>query len=151
MMFRYIKTPVRSKQPKKSTAVFDYVRAITPVSRSATIENYCDLVTLSLGVPGIKASGLKVHLVDDRLLTISGLRAYGGRTRCFMRHFLLDERIVDSSKLLANLSNGVLVVVAPKISHVEQNKVRNDSVQKSHDEEEEEKKKDKSSMEIEEE
>lgn len=76
-----------------------------------------DKVQLSIDIPGVQASGLDIE-VDDRVLSISGSRSihtgHGVRTVEYSRRFRLDETI-DSERVAANLSDGVLVLTAPRI------------------------------------
>jgi HSP20 family protein len=71
---------------------------------------------LSLDVPGIKASDLKVN-IENQVLTISGNRTVTRENLTsnwrFSRQFAL-EATVDTSNLTANLVDGVLTVSAPK-------------------------------------
>ena len=73
---------------------------------------------LSIDVPGITAEDMKVDLLQDgRLLHLSGGRKVEkegtvSETR-FDKRFTIDET-VDTSKITANLADGVLVVSAPK-------------------------------------
>jgi HSP20 family protein len=75
-------------------------------------------VQLSLDLPGVKASDLKIN-VENQVLTISGNRTFarGNHTSSvgFSRQFALDAT-VDASNLTANLADGVLTVSAPKIA-----------------------------------
>jgi HSP20 family protein len=73
---------------------------------------------LSIDVPGVKAEDMKVDLLQDgRLLHLSGGRKVekgGSVTETkFDKSFTIDET-VDTSKITANLADGVLVVSAPK-------------------------------------
>lgn len=76
-----------------------------------------DKVQLSIDFPGVKVSDLKVR-IEERVLSISGRRMVptdqGVREVEHHRKFRLDERI-DSTNITANLSDGVLVVTAPKL------------------------------------
>merc|ERR1712137_915609 len=80
----------------------------------ASFQNDEDKVTLTLDVPGVKSADLKVEVVNG-FLTVSGSRKQqnGRASFQFNRKFGLDEQ-VDTRNLKANLSNGVLVVTAPK-------------------------------------
>jgi HSP20 family molecular chaperone IbpA len=73
---------------------------------------------LSIDVPGVKAADMKVDLEKDgRVLHLSGGRKVekeGSVTETrFDKRFLIAEN-VDTSKIAANLADGVLVVTAPK-------------------------------------
>ena len=83
----------------------------------AHINEHEDKVELSLDVPGIKASDLTVN-VENRVLTITGIRTVSRCNRSskwqLSRQFALDTS-VDTDNLSANLADGVLTILAPKI------------------------------------
>lgn len=90
----------------------------TTVSVASTAHhlNECDQeVKLSIDVPGVRAKDLVVE-VDDGVLRVSGERKIGvGKTRTvFERSFRMDQSTIDTSRVTANLSAGVLVVTVPK-------------------------------------
>ncbi|KAI2496163.1 Hsp20/alpha crystallin family [Fragilaria crotonensis] len=76
-----------------------------------------DKVQLSIDLPGVKASALKVQ-VEDKILSVSASRdihtEYGLREVEYHRRFRLDDSI-DSQRATANLAEGVLILTAPKI------------------------------------
>jgi len=77
-----------------------------------------DKVYISMDVPGIQKKDLTVSL-EDNLLTVEGTRHLflsGGasKTQKFQKQFTLKPGMMDTSRLSANLSNGVLVVKAWK-------------------------------------
>jgi HSP20 family molecular chaperone IbpA len=75
-----------------------------------------DKVQLSMDLPGVKASDLKIQ-VENHTLAVSANRNVhtnkgGVRKVHYVRKFRLNN-IIDADKLTANLSNGVLVLTAP--------------------------------------
>jgi len=74
---------------------------------------------ISLDVPGVKSSDLSVT-TDNKSIHISGSRRVKGtggeivKKSKFAKSFPVDAETVDLSQLKANLSDGVLVVSAPK-------------------------------------
>ena len=89
---------------------------------STSIENDEKELRLSLDLPGVKASDLKID-VDKNILQISGYRQHSSssqgqairKRRRISYSVQLDDGI-DVAKIKANLSDGVLVVSAPKQS-----------------------------------
>mmetsp|Transcript_4549 Transcript_4549/g.6734 ORF Transcript_4549/g.6734 Transcript_4549/m.6734 type:complete len:223 (-) Transcript_4549:727-1395(-) len=74
---------------------------------------------VAVDVPGVKASDMKIHLEQDgRVLRLTGERKIqDGNWKSEMRFekaFLLDKKI-QSDKITANLSDGVVVITAPKV------------------------------------
>lgn len=82
------------------------------------LTNTAEKFEIAIDVPGVKPEDINVSLENDgKILTLSGTREtrkegyqYSNR---FSQSFSLD-RTVDAEKLTANLSNGVLVISAPK-------------------------------------
>merc|ERR1712137_1074695 len=72
-----------------------------------------DHIALTLDIPGVKAQDFKIR-IEDGYLTVSGSRD----DMKFSRRYSLNDT-VDTSKVEANLSNGVLVVKAPKVAKPE--------------------------------
>lgn len=73
---------------------------------------------ISLDVPGVKASDIKVDLEEDgKVLSLNGHRSISREgdmySSSFSRRFYLDPSL-DTNNLTANLQNGVLTVTAPK-------------------------------------
>eukprot|EP00590_Aulacoseira_subarctica_P007162 CAMPEP_0172426106 /NCGR_PEP_ID=MMETSP1064-20121228/35793_1 /TAXON_ID=202472 /ORGANISM="Aulacoseira subarctica , Strain CCAP 1002/5" /LENGTH=186 /DNA_ID=CAMNT_0013169493 /DNA_START=148 /DNA_END=708 /DNA_ORIENTATION=+ len=78
---------------------------------------------LAVDVPGVKAGDMKIKLEQDgRVLRLTGERKIqdGNWTSAcnFERAFLLDKKI-QTDKIVANLSDGVVIITAPKV-HNEQ-------------------------------
>jgi HSP20 family protein len=71
---------------------------------------------VSMDVPGVKQSDIDINL-EENVLTISGERQMGTgdvtRKSTFSKSFTLDST-VEADKITAKLSNGVLLVTAPK-------------------------------------
>ena len=88
--------------------------------RNLQVSDHGDKVQLSIDLPGVKASALKVQ-VADRILSVSATRQIhtvnGVREVEYDRRFRLDESI-DSLHATANLADGVLVLTAPKIQKI---------------------------------
>jgi len=81
---------------------------------------------LSIDLPGVKASDINVEVQEGgRVLTLSGVRHIrqslpDGTIKSFQSKFekrLTLDRSIDTDKLSANLSDGVLVITAPKDPH----------------------------------
>ena len=72
---------------------------------------------VSLDVPGVKQSDIDISL-ENNILTIAGERNVGigdvTRKTTFSKSFTLDDSTVDSDGITAKLTNGVLLVTAPK-------------------------------------
>lgn len=87
-------------------------------------------IRFSVDVPGIKASDLDLTVVEDGVIRIVGTRrkvsGADGKTVKkfrFVRSFKTDPQTVDLAQLKANLSDGVLVVQAPKKPKPEPKKI----------------------------
>jgi HSP20 family protein len=85
---------------------------------------------LSCDLPGIKAKDLSITS-DGSMIQISASRHYAGRSgdsktethSQFFESFPVNSRRVDLSQIKANLSDGVLIVSAPKKSKSDLHKV----------------------------
>ena len=113
-----IVNPFITNYPRISGNISQYLLANASVARNPVrINNSDNRVELSLDLPGIKASDLKVN-IENQVLTISGNRTVTREnltsTWRFSRQFALDAT-VDASHLTANLARGVLTLSAPKI------------------------------------
>lgn len=77
-----------------------------------------DSFHLSIDLPGVRKNDLSVRVANG-LLHVEGLRHYVGNTenvdKVYNKTFCLDANAIDVPKLSANLSDGVLVVSAPKV------------------------------------
>jgi HSP20 family molecular chaperone IbpA len=73
------------------------------------------VIDLIMELPGVQAKDLTIELEDDRLLRISGSRKYphGAEQMDFEQTFELNSGL-DASQLEVSLSNGILLVRAPK-------------------------------------
>jgi len=67
---------------------------------------------LSIDIPGVKQEDINIK-IDERSLHVSGFRKVHGHNSNFEKIFTLPRR-VNVEKLQANLSNGVLLITAPK-------------------------------------
>jgi HSP20 family protein len=91
-----------------------------------------DAFQVALDVPGVKASDLDISFnEDDSVLKVSGKRDIIGdggvsRTVKFSKSFSLDSSsAVEKDKISAQISNGVLLVTAPKVPIApKENKIR---------------------------
>jgi HSP20 family protein len=72
-----------------------------------------DAITVSIDLPGVKASDLQVQ-VEDKMLRVSGERKTAGTESKFVRSFSIDPNTVDFDNMKANLEYGVLTLTAPK-------------------------------------
>merc|ERR1712224_958530 len=76
-----------------------------------------DKFELRLDVPGVKQDDICIKIDDDKNLTVKGTRVYETETAKskskFKRMFSLDKA-VDVDRFSATMTNGVLVVSAPK-------------------------------------
>ncbi len=83
-----------------------------------------EALTLEADMPGVSPEGIRIDLKDDQL-TLNGevLDSGGDRERVLLkeyetgnysRQFALGE-VIDQSKITAQLKNGVLTLVLPKV------------------------------------
>ena len=114
-----ITTPTAaSKKARRSSIVLDR-RA-----RDHTITKTEDAFQLFVDLPGVKASDISLQ-IDDGILKLSGYRKFGQgagqQHSCstFAQSFSIDEAHIDTSKITANLDDGVLAVILPKRSKPE--------------------------------
>ena len=75
-------------------------------------------IQLSVDIPGVKAKELTIK-VENGILTIAGCRKItlesGGYKKFrFEKNFSIDADSIDVAHLEANLTNGVLILKAPK-------------------------------------
>lgn len=93
---------------------------------------------VELDVPGVSASNIDIAIKGNRekTLTISAVRELGkdidgnSRKKETLKRYILDD-IVDTSNIVASLSNGVLKVTAPANATKSEEVVRKISVNKS--------------------
>lgn len=81
---------------------------------------------LAVDVPGVKPADMKIKLEQDgRVLSLTGERKIqDGNWKSemkFEKSFLLDKKI-QSDKITANFSDGVVVITAPKVPLIEAKK-----------------------------
>ncbi len=83
-----------------------------------------EALTLLADMPGVSPEGIRIDLKDDQL-TVSGevFESAGDQERVllkeyetgnYIRQFALGE-VIDQSKITAQLNNGVLTLVLPKV------------------------------------
>jgi HSP20 family molecular chaperone IbpA len=77
-------------------------------------------VHVTLDVPGVKLSNINVNLENDKLLHITGHRDTKGEDGStselkFDKRYNFGEDLIDTSKIVANLSDGVLRVSLDKL------------------------------------
>lgn len=77
-------------------------------------------VHVMLDVPGVKLSNINVNLENDKLLHITGHRKTKGEDGStselkFDKRYNFGEDLIDTSKIVANLSDGVLRVSLDKL------------------------------------
>ena len=83
-----------------------------------------EALTLVADMPGVSPEGIRIDLKDDQL-TVAGevLASAGSQERVllkeyetgdYFRQFALGE-VIDQSKITAQLKNGVLTLVLPKV------------------------------------
>ena len=89
--------------------------------RDHTITKTEDAFHLFVDLPGVKAADISLQ-IDDGILKLSGSRKVGrgvavaGQQQSrstFAQSFSIDETDVDTSKITANLADGVLAVMLP--------------------------------------
>ena len=82
--------------------------------RNVRVKHNEDDIVVSMDLPGIKSSDAKVEILDG-VLRVEAERKNGsnGPTK-YLQQLLLNDADVDSSKLHANLVDGVLTVTVPK-------------------------------------
>lgn len=82
-----------------------------------------DKVQVVLDVPGVNLSDIDVSVENDKLLSITGSRKTKNKDNeaselNFHKKFDFGEDVIDTSKIIANLANGVLRVTLPKLPSV---------------------------------
>lgn len=121
-MFTYARPLILSPLDAMSTALVDYDPApLTKDNKPAKKKNQEDWnkdFRVSLDLPGVKVNDLQIN-VDQGVLNISGFRrilSRDGETskRNRFNYSVQVEDDTDLSKIHANLSDGVLVITAPK-------------------------------------
>jgi HSP20 family protein len=88
----------------------------TRSARDHTVTETEDAFQLFVDLPGVKAADISLQ-IDEGVLKISGSRKFGGgqqQSSAFVKSFSTDEADVDTSKITANLADGVLAVTFPK-------------------------------------
>jgi HSP20 family protein len=83
-----------------------------------------EALTLVADMPGVSPEGIRIDLKDDQLTVAGEVFESGGNqervllkeyeTGNYVRQFALGE-VIDQSKITAQLKNGVLTLVLPKV------------------------------------
>jgi len=83
-----------------------------------------EALTLVADMPGVSPEGIRIDLKDDQLTVAGEVFESGGNqervllkeyeTGNYLRQFALGE-VIDQSKITAQLKNGVLTLVLPKV------------------------------------
>jgi HSP20 family protein len=83
-----------------------------------------EALTLVADMPGVSPEGIRIDLKDDQLTVAGEVFESGGNqervllkeyeTGNYIRQFALGE-VIDQSKITAQLKNGVLTLVLPKV------------------------------------
>eukprot|EP00540_Astrosyne_radiata_P023956 CAMPEP_0116822202 /NCGR_PEP_ID=MMETSP0418-20121206/138_1 /TAXON_ID=1158023 /ORGANISM="Astrosyne radiata, Strain 13vi08-1A" /LENGTH=165 /DNA_ID=CAMNT_0004450291 /DNA_START=1972 /DNA_END=2469 /DNA_ORIENTATION=+ len=105
----------RQMAPQVEATVAHAAAAAAARTQSHHIDDTESRVQLSIDVPGVRAKDLVVE-VDDGVLKVSGERkiGVGNKRTLFERCFRMDQNTIDTTRVTANLSAGVLVVTVPK-------------------------------------
>lgn len=85
----------------------------TPIPPPQDVTETEGAFVISVDVPGVEPSAIKVNL-SDGVLTIRGERKTAAGHKAFQRAFALP-RNVDADAVEAHLANGVLEVTLPKV------------------------------------
>ena len=73
-----------------------------------------DRFILYTDLPGVKVNDVKVKVTDQSVLSIHGERKKGEETLTLDRQFMIDDQLVEVSKITANMEDGTLQITAPK-------------------------------------
>ncbi len=121
-MFTYARPLILSPLDDISSALMDYDSAALTVSEDKPAKKKQGAVSadfrVTLDLPGVKVNDLEIN-VDQGILHISGFRrilSKDGETskRNRFNYSVQVEDDTDLSQISANLSDGVLVITAPK-------------------------------------
>jgi len=81
---------------------------------SSTVYKDEKSVTLSLDLPGVKISDIKILIVDKNTLLVSAERKSGDKVITnHSEQFFIDDRRFDTSNISAQLEDGVLTITIP--------------------------------------
>jgi HSP20 family molecular chaperone IbpA len=101
------------EQSIKENAVTALDKSIIYQDRGVRIISNDDDIVYQLDLPGIKASDAKVE-IRNGVLSVQAERKDGNNYSKYAQHFLVKESDVDSEKINANMSDGVLTISIPK-------------------------------------
>lgn len=79
-----------------------------------------DKVQVLLDLPGVNMNDIDVNIEHDKFLHVTGTRNMKGEHDSmtemkFDKRFNFGKDVIDSTKVLANLANGVLMITLPKL------------------------------------
>jgi HSP20 family molecular chaperone IbpA len=97
----------------KENAVAAYDKSVIYQDRGVRISSDNDNVMYQLDLPGIKASDAKVE-IRNGVLSVQAERKDGNNYSKYAQHFLVKESDVDSEKINASMTDGVLTITIPK-------------------------------------
>lgn len=100
-------------QSIKENEVSTLDKSIIYQDRGVRILSTDDKIMYLLDLPGIKASDAKVE-IRNGVLSIQAERKDGNSYSKYAQQFLVKESDVDSDKIAANMSDGVLTITIPK-------------------------------------
>jgi len=87
---------------------------VISIDRGVQIEDEGEAYCLSLDLPGVKSLDVKLQF-NDGVLSIEAERKSGNKVVAkYVQAFVMDDQLIDDSKIQANLSDGVLSVTIPK-------------------------------------
>jgi HSP20 family molecular chaperone IbpA len=105
--------PDKSDQQAVSTTATKESTPVIYQDRGVIIEDHGDYYSMSLDVPGVKSSDVKVE-IREGILSIEAQRKSGDKVVAkYAQHFVVNDYL-DESKMKANLSDGVLSLTIPK-------------------------------------
>ena len=105
--------PDSNEQSIKENTVTQFDKSIIYQDRGVRIISNDDNIMYQLDLPGIKASDAKVE-IRNGVLSVEAERKDGNNYSKYAQHFLVKESDVDSEKIYANMSEGVLTISIPK-------------------------------------
>ena len=102
-----------SEESIKENAVASLDKSVIYQDRGVRIVSNDDNIMYLLDLPGIKASDAKIE-IRNGVLSVEAERKDGNNYSKYAQHFLVKESDVDSEKINANMSDGVLTITIPK-------------------------------------
>lgn len=83
--------------------------------RDVHVSDHDDKLSLSLDLPGVKEQDISVIECDHELKIEATRKQNGKEVAKFQRSFLLEKNSIDIANIKANLLDGVLTIVVPKV------------------------------------